>query len=70
MHKLQAVGVAAGAVLSISEFVEDEHIKAQGFMQSFDHPVAGEELYPSVPFKMSQTPGGYVAKTYVGARWA
>jgi crotonobetainyl-CoA:carnitine CoA-transferase CaiB-like acyl-CoA transferase len=57
MHKLQAVGVAAGAVLSTGEFVEDEHIKARGFMQSFDHPVAGEKLYPSVPFKMSQTPG-------------
>jgi len=57
MHNLQAVGVAAGAVLSTGEFVEDEHIKARGFMQSFDHPVAGEKLYPSVPFKMSQTPG-------------
>jgi benzylsuccinate CoA-transferase BbsF subunit len=57
MHKLQAAGVAAGAVLSTGEFVEDEHIKARGFMQSFDHPVVGEKLYPGVPFKMSQTPG-------------
>ncbi|HEY6286337.1 MAG TPA: CoA transferase [Ktedonobacteraceae bacterium] len=57
MHKLQAAGVAAGAVLSTGEFVGDEHIKARGFMESFDHPVAGEKLYPGVPFKMSQTPG-------------
>jgi benzylsuccinate CoA-transferase BbsF subunit len=57
MHRLQAAGVAAGAVLSTGEFVEDEHIKARGYMESFDHPVAGEKLYPGVPFKMSMTPG-------------
>ena len=57
MHKLQAAGVAAGAVLSTGEFVEDEHVKARGFMESFDHPVVGEKLYPGVPFKMSLTPG-------------
>lgn len=57
MHRLQAAGVAAGAVLSTGEFVEDQHIKARGFMESFDHPVAGEKLYPGVPFKMSLTPG-------------
>ena len=57
MHKLQAAGVTAGAVLSTGEFVEDEHVKARGFMESFDHPVVGEKLYPGVPFKMSLTPG-------------
>ncbi len=57
MHRLQAAGVAAGAVLSTGEFVEDEHVKARGFMESFDHPVAREKLYPGVPFKMSLTPG-------------
>ncbi|MGZ3627840.1 MAG: CaiB/BaiF CoA transferase family protein [Ktedonobacteraceae bacterium] len=57
MHKLQAAEVAAGAVLGTGEFVEDEHIKARGFMESFDHPVVGEKLYPGVPFKMSLTPG-------------
>ena len=57
MHLLQAAGVAAGAVLSTGEFVENDHIKARGFMESFDHPVAGEKLYPGVPFKMSVTPG-------------
>jgi benzylsuccinate CoA-transferase BbsF subunit len=57
MRKLQAAGVAAGAVLTTGEFVEDEHVKARGFMESFDHPVAGEKLYPGVPFKMSLTPG-------------
>jgi benzylsuccinate CoA-transferase BbsF subunit len=57
MHILQAAGVAAGAVLTTGEFVEDEHVKARGFMESFDHPVAGEKLYPGVPFKMSLTPG-------------
>ena len=57
MRRLQAAGVAAGAVLSTGEFVEDEHIKARGFMESFDHPVVGEKLYPGVPFKMSVTPG-------------
>jgi len=57
MHRLQAAGVAAGAVLSTGELVNDEHIKARGFMESFDHPVVGERLYPGVPFKMSETPG-------------
>jgi crotonobetainyl-CoA:carnitine CoA-transferase CaiB-like acyl-CoA transferase len=49
--------VAAGAVLSTGELVNDEHIKARGYMESFDHPVAGEKLYPGVPFKLSETPG-------------
>jgi benzylsuccinate CoA-transferase BbsF subunit len=57
MRRLQAAGVTAGAVLSTREIVEDEHIKARGFMESFDHPVVGEKLYPGVPFKMSETPG-------------
>jgi benzylsuccinate CoA-transferase BbsF subunit len=57
MRKLQAAGVAAGAVLTTGEFVWDEHIKVRGFMESFDHPVAGEKLYPGMPFKMSLTPG-------------
>ena len=57
MHRLQSAGVAAGAVLSTGEFVEDEHIKARGFMEKFGHPVVGEKSYPGVPFKMSETPG-------------
>jgi len=57
MRLLQAAGVAAGAVLSTGEFVEDEHVKARGFMESFDHPVVGEKLYPGVPYKLSETPG-------------
>jgi len=57
MRRLQAAGVAAGAVLSTGEFVEDGHVKARGYMESFDHPVVGEKLYPGVPFKMSLTPG-------------
>ncbi len=57
MRRLQAAGVAAGAVLSTGEFVEDPHIKARGFMESFDHPVVGEKRYPGVPFKLSETPG-------------
>ncbi len=57
MRRLQAAGVAAGAVLSTGEFVQDEHIKVRGFMESFDHALVGEKLYPGVPFKMSETPG-------------
>ncbi len=57
MRLLQAGGVGAGAVLSTGEFVEDEHVKARGFMESFDHPVVGEKLYPGVPYKLSETPG-------------
>ncbi len=57
MHRLQKAGVAAGAVLSTGEFVEDEHVAARGFMESFDHPVVGEKRYPGVPYKLSETPG-------------
>src|SRR5260370_868235 len=42
----------------ISAWTEQyEHNKARGYMESFDHPVAGEKRYPGVPFKMSETPG-------------
>lgn len=57
MHRLQKAGVAAGAVLSTGELVEDEHVTARGFMESFDHPVVGEKRYPGVPYKLSETPG-------------
>lgn len=57
MRRLQAAGVAAGAVLSTGEFVENEHITSRGFMESFDHPIVGEKRYPGVPFKMTETPG-------------
>ena len=57
MHRLQSAGVAAGAVLSTGEIVEDEHVTARGFVESFDHPVVGEKRYPGVPYKLSETPG-------------
>ncbi len=42
MHKLQAVGVAAGASLSIDELVVDPHIRARRSIIEQEHPEVGK----------------------------
>lgn len=54
---LQARGVAAFPTLSNRALVEDEHLKARGFFETWDHPEAGTRTYDGVLWKMNKTPG-------------
>ena len=56
-HKLATAGIAAGVVRSQSELVEhDEQLKARGFFVEIEHPGAGKLIYPSAPYRFSETP--------------
>ena len=46
---LQSRGVPAAPVLAPSDLLKDPALKAAGFFQDVDHPVAGRHPYPSFP---------------------
>jgi benzylsuccinate CoA-transferase BbsF subunit len=53
---LQKVGVAAMPVLDGPALVQDEHLRARGILQPLEHPIIGEKLTLSPPWKFSRTP--------------
>lgn len=50
MEALQSEGIRAGAVLDLLEVIEDQHLRARGFVQMVDHPVVGPRPLPAVPW--------------------
>lgn len=54
----EAVGVPAGAVLSVAEMHEDPHTRARDMVVELDHPRAGRTCAIGLPIKFSETPGG------------
>ena len=54
--ELQAAGIAASAVMTIADIVNDGHSTARGLM--VDHARAGEQpqLFPGLPFRFDTTP--------------
>jgi crotonobetainyl-CoA:carnitine CoA-transferase CaiB-like acyl-CoA transferase len=48
-RELQARGVPAAPVLATSDLLKDPGLKAVGFFQYVEHPVAGRHPYPSFP---------------------
>ena len=57
MRQLQAVGIAAGPVLTVPDLLQDPHLEARGFFEIGTHPEAGTHPYYSRPMKLSKTPG-------------
>jgi len=56
MHRLQAAGVAAGAVLDDRDAYNDPHLQAREFFQDLTHPDVGTHSYPGLMWKASKTP--------------
>lgn len=55
-HKLASAGIPAGVVRSLGDLIEhDEQLKARGFFVEIDHPEAGKLIYPSAPYRLSET---------------
>lgn len=54
---LDAAGIPAGPVLSISEMHEDEQARARDMIVETRHPVAGRVKAIGLPVKLSETPG-------------
>jgi crotonobetainyl-CoA:carnitine CoA-transferase CaiB-like acyl-CoA transferase len=59
MHRLQARGVAACAVLDARGLVEDPHLAARGFFVTITHPDAGTYPFPGQPIHLSETPATF-----------
>ncbi len=54
----EAQGIPCGPILDIAEVFSDPHVAARGLVFSMPHPVEGEVLQLSAPFKLSKTPAG------------
>ena len=56
MNHLQKHGVAAGAVLTAQDLVENPHLRERGYLQEFDNPSApsvGPRVYAGRPFRIA-----------------
>ena len=49
-HRLQGMRTIAGYVATVVDLYRSEQLKARGFFQEIDHPVAGTAMYPGFPF--------------------
>jgi crotonobetainyl-CoA:carnitine CoA-transferase CaiB-like acyl-CoA transferase len=56
MHRLQAAGVAAGAVLDARDLANDPNLAARGFFREIAAPEVGPKLYAGQPIRLSATP--------------
>jgi benzylsuccinate CoA-transferase BbsF subunit len=56
MEKLQAVGVAAGPVLSIPGLMDDPHLQSRGFVVTMDHPEVGRRAVAGLPARFGAMP--------------
>ena len=53
MDRLQAVGVAAGAVLNGEDLLNDPHLAARGTFIPQDRPGLGVKHYPTQPYRFA-----------------
>jgi crotonobetainyl-CoA:carnitine CoA-transferase CaiB-like acyl-CoA transferase len=54
--QLRAIGVAAAAVSTNRDLVEDPHLEARGFIVEVEHPAAGIGRFPGSPFLVDGEP--------------
>ena len=54
--KMQAVGIAAGAVKSGQDLDSDPQLQYRHYYWTLDHPDIGEFTYTGMPSRMSETP--------------
>ena len=57
MQILQRNGVAAGAVTTTKDLLEDPHLRSRGFFQKVEHPDAGSFEVIGARAKLSKAPG-------------
>jgi crotonobetainyl-CoA:carnitine CoA-transferase CaiB-like acyl-CoA transferase len=52
VRELRASGLAAGPARTTSGVLEDEQLRAFGFVRRLDHPVSGPHWLPTLPWRM------------------
>jgi crotonobetainyl-CoA:carnitine CoA-transferase CaiB-like acyl-CoA transferase len=55
-RRLEATGVPCGVLNDIGQVVQDEHLKARGFLVEMEHPLAGRVQATGSPVHLSGTP--------------
>ncbi len=50
--------IPAGALNSLDQVLDDEHLNAVGFFRHFSHPTEGEVVMTDVPLRFSDSPAG------------
>jgi len=53
---LERVGVPCGVLYTLDQVLEDEHVKARGFVRELEHPVLGRVRATGSPVRPSRTP--------------
>ena len=59
MNELQASGIAAAAVFSNLELLDNPQLSFRGFFGELDHSEAGRYRYPRPPLSLSRTPAQF-----------
>ena len=54
----ESVEIPVAKVNDLDDLLEDEHLKAVGLFQSFDHPSEGRVKLSGAPASFSKTPAG------------
>jgi len=55
-HRTQSEGTPSGPVRNVAEVRDWDQARARGFFVELDHPEAGKQIYPSAPYRFSETP--------------
>jgi len=55
-HLLQGLRSIAGYVATAADIYRAKQLRARGFFQEIDHPVAGRARYPGLPFRIGDEP--------------
>jgi crotonobetainyl-CoA:carnitine CoA-transferase CaiB-like acyl-CoA transferase len=51
-------GVPICPVATVADFINSPHTRAREFFVEVNHPETGKALYPGLPYKFTETPGG------------
>lgn len=55
-HAAQERGIPFAPVYTTEEVVGNEHLRARGYFETIEHPLAGEIEYPGAPYVLGETP--------------
>ena len=55
MHLMQTRGIRAGIVAKASDILSDAHVSERNYLDTVEHPDAGEYTSPGLPFKFTRS---------------
>lgn len=55
IQRLRSRGIVAGRAATTSDTLQDEHLRAIGYLREIDHPVAGPRWIPTLPWRTADS---------------